>query len=136
MRRQDLDKLIQVKKSPRAIMFYGESHFLIENYTKKMTQLVDAEILSLYYDEYDFSSAKAHLSQGSLFADANLLIIKNDKKIPKADLEKLVELTLKNSNNYFIYAYYGTDFKKSATAAFSAKKETVKISNNDIFFIN
>lgn len=134
MRRQDLDKLIHVKKTPRAIMLYGESHFLIENYTKKLMKLIDAEVLSFYYDEYDFSSAKAHLSQGSLFGDANLLIIKNDKKVPKADLEKLVELTLKDSNNYLIYSYYGTDFKKSATAAFSAKKTTKEFVNEVRFF--
>ena len=134
MRRQDLDKLFQIQQLPRAIMFYGESHFLIENYTKKFSNIADVTKLSFYFDEYDFSLAKAHLSQGSLFGEKNLLIIKSEKKIPKADLEKLIELCVKNPNNYFVYAYFGSDFKKSATAAFATKKETKSLVAEIRFF--
>jgi len=124
MRRQDFDKLLQNNQLPRAVMFYGESHFLIERYTKLLTSNKEASFLQLYYDEYDFSLAKRHLSQASLFGDENILIIKSEKKVPKADLEALIKLCVKNPDNHLIYANYGTDFKKSATAAFAAKKET------------
>ena len=122
MRRQDLDQALSRNNAPKVIMLYGESHFLIERYTKLLSNIADASVLSLYHSEYDFSQAKNHLSQGSLFGDQNLLIIKNEKKVPKSDLETLVALCAKNPDNILIYAYYGTDFKKSVAAAFSPKK--------------
>ncbi|RLA71816.1 MAG: hypothetical protein DRG24_04555 [Epsilonproteobacteria bacterium] len=120
MKRHELDKLIQKNKVSNAIMLYGESHFLIERYTRMLSAIPDASVLSFYYDAYDFQSAKAHLSQGSLFGDRSILIIKSEKKIAKNDLVILVEQAKKNPDNLFIYAYYGTDFKKSATTAFAA----------------
>ena len=81
MRRQDLDQALSRNNAPKVIMLYGESHFLIERYTKLLSNIADASVLSLYHSEYDFSQAKNHLSQGSLFGDQNLLIIKNEKKI-------------------------------------------------------
>lgn len=126
MKRQDLERLIDQGDPPHALMLYGESHFLIERYIRLMSRS-DASLLSLYYDEYRLESAKAHLSQGSLFGDTNLLLIKSEKKIPKKDLETLIALCKKNPDNLFIYAYFGTDFKKSATSAFSAKSGGVAI---------
>jgi len=127
MKRHELDKLIQQNRVSNAIMFYGESHFLIERYTRILSTVPDASILSLYYDAYDFQSAKAHLSQGSLFGDRSILIIKSEKKIPKNDLVILVEHARKNPDNLFIYAYFGSDLKKSATAAFSAKAGGIEV---------
>jgi len=120
MTRQELDRLIDNGQPPHAIMLYGDSHFLIERYIRLLSHS-DASILSLYYDEYRFENAKAHLSQGSLFGDSNLLLIKSEKKVPKKDLDILLGLCKKNPDNIFIYAYFGSDFKKSATAAFNAK---------------
>ncbi len=120
MKRQDLDRLIDEGRPPNTIMLFGESHFLIERYIRQLS-VPDTNTLSLYYDEYKFNNAKAHLSQGSLFGDRNLLLIKSEKKIAKKELEIFLELCKKNPDNIFIYAYFGTDFKKSATAAFNAK---------------
>ena len=97
-------------------MLFGESHFLIDRYVSILSQVEDANKLSLYHVEYDLSLAKAHLSQGSLFGDRNILIIKSEKKIPKADLSVLLELVKKNSDNIFIYAYYGSYYKTSYSA--------------------
>ena len=116
MKRQDLDKLINAGQLPQATMLFGESHFLIERYTRLLTNIPDANILSLYHDEYNFNTAKAHLSQGSLFGDRNVLVIKNEKKVPKKDLDILLELCKKNTDNVFVYAYFGTDFKTSNKA--------------------
>jgi len=121
MKRHELDKLIQNDKVSNAVMLYGESHFLIERYSRILTAIPDASILNFYYDAYDFKAAKAHLSQGSLFGDRSVLVIKSEKKISKNDLSILVEQAKKNPDNLFIYSYYGSDYKKSATAAFSAK---------------
>ncbi len=114
MKRQELDKLLEQGGAlPNAMMFYGESHFLIDRYIRRIGSLPDANVLSLYHDEYDFTTAKAHLAQGSLFGDRNVLIVKHEKKVPKKDLDILLELCRKNPDNLFLYGYYGTDFKTS-----------------------
>ncbi len=111
MYKNELDKHIQNKSISNSFVFFGESSFLIDMYTKMLTNIEDANILSYYHDEYDFNSAKAHLSQGSLFGDRNILIIKSEKKVPKKDLDSLLELCDKNPDNIFVYAYYGSDHK-------------------------
>lgn len=121
MNRQELDRHLQSASFPRAMALFGESHFLIDRYMKKLSHIPDASALSLYFDEYDFNTAKAHLSQGSLFGDQNLLIIKTEKKVPKSELDVLVELVHKNPDNHFIYCYYGDDMK-SVDTAFKGKE--------------
>lgn len=126
MYRKELDNLLRSGRAIPAAMFYGESHFLIDHYVKILSDIPDANLLSLYHDEYDFNSAKAHLSQGSLFGDQNVLIIKNEKKVPKRELDILLELVQKNPNNTFIYAYYGSDMKGSAKA-FNKKSGGIEV---------
>ncbi|MBN2870100.1 MAG: hypothetical protein JXK04_04000, partial [Campylobacterales bacterium] len=116
MNRQELDRHLQNGSAPRAIALFGESHFLIDRYVRRLAAVEEASVLSLYYDEYDFSTAKAHLSQGSLFGGQNLLIVKTEKKLPKTELDTLVELVGKNPDNTFIYCYYGDDVKGADTA--------------------
>ena len=69
--------------------------------------------MELAYHEYHFQTAKSHLSQASLFGGNNVLIIKNDKKVPKKELDELVALTQKSPNTFLVYAYYGSDYKTS-----------------------
>ena len=126
MRRNELDNLIRNNEHPQAVMLYGESHFLIDYYLNIFSSIPDANVLSLYHDEYDFNNAKSHLSQGSLFGDQNLLIIKNEKKVPKKDLDTLLELVQKTPDNTFIYAYYGSDMKTSAKA-FNKKSGGIEV---------
>jgi DNA polymerase-3 subunit delta len=121
MTKQDLDRHLQNHNAPRAMALFGESHFFIDRYAAALSRIEGASTLSLYFDEYDFAAAKAHLSQGSLFGDQNLLIIKSEKKLPKAELDVLVELVLKNPDNTLIYCYYGDDIK-GADAAFKGKE--------------
>lgn len=122
MYKSELDKHIQNATISNAFVFFGESSFLIDMYTKMLTNIDESNILTFYYDEYDFQTAKAHLSQASLFGDRNILIIKHDKKIPKKELDTLLELCEKNSENIFVYAYYGDDHKTyNAKSAFKSK---------------
>ncbi|MFA6197342.1 MAG: DNA polymerase III subunit delta [Sulfurimonas sp.] len=125
MYKSELDKHIQNKSLSNSFVFFGESSFFIDIYTKTVTNIEDASILSFYHDEYDFNSAKAHLSQGSLFGDRNVLILKSEKKVPKKDIDIFIELCEKNSDNIFVYAYYGTDHKDYAKAF--AKKSTMDV---------
>ncbi len=116
MNRQELDRHLQNTTAPRAMALFGESHFLTDRYARKLGSIEGASVLSMYYDEYDFNTAKSHLSQGSLFGDQNLLIVKSEKKLPKSDLDTLVELVGKNPDNTFVYCYYGDDVKGVDTA--------------------
>ena len=111
MYKNEFDKHIQNRSISNSFIFFGESSFLIDMYTKMLTNIEEANILSYYHDEYDFNSAKAHLSQGSLFGDRNILVIKSEKKIPKKELDLFLSLCEKNTENIFVYAYYGADHK-------------------------
>jgi len=127
MKRQELDHLIKQGRGPGAVMLYGESHFLIEHYSRQLAHVEDPNILNVYFDEYNHATARAHLSQGSLFGGRNVLVVKTEKKLPKNDLTDFLELVKKNPDNVFIYAYYGTDFKKSTTSAFTPKSGGVAV---------
>ncbi len=123
MYKNELDKHIQNNTASNNFILFGESDFLIDLYTKTLTNVEDASVLTFYYDEYNFNSAKAHLSQGSLFGGRNVLVIKSEKKVNKKELESLIDYCEKNRDNIFIYAYYGSDHKTYAKAF--AKKTTM-----------
>ena len=125
MYKNELDKHIQNNSISNSFVFFGESGFLIDMYTEKLTNIEDASLLKFYHDEYDFNSAKAHLSQASLFGGQNILIIKSEKKVPKKDLDTFIDFCEKNPDNIFVYAYYGSDHK-TYTKAFS-KTNTMSV---------
>ncbi len=123
MYKNELDKHIQNNSLSNSFILFGESSFLIDRYTQTLTNIKDASVAKFYHDEYDFNSAKAHLSQASLFGDQNVLIIKSEKKVPKKELDTLIEYCEKNPDNIFVYAYYGDDHK--AYVKPSAKTKTM-----------
>lgn len=125
MYKSDLDKHIQSGSLSNNFVFFGESAFLIDFYTKILTTIEESSLLSFYHDEYNFATAKAHLSQASLFGDRSVLIIKSEKKIAKTELDILIDLCEKNPENIFVYAYYGTDHKTYAKAF--SKKSTMSV---------
>ncbi|PHS58199.1 MAG: DNA polymerase III subunit delta [Sulfurimonas sp.] len=125
MYKNELDRHIQNSSTSNSFVLFGECAYLIDRYTNILTKKEDVCYLSFYYDEYSFSSAKAHLSQASLFGGDNVLIIKSEKKVPKKDLDILVDLCEKNKDNILVYAYYGSDYKTYAKAF--AKKSTMSI---------
>ena len=127
MYKSELDKHIQNQSVSNSFVFFGESSFLIDMYTKMMTTIDDSNILNYYHDEYDFNSAKAHLSQGSLFGDRNVLVIKSEKKVPKKDLDILIDYCEKNPDNIFVYAYYGSDHKTYNNKKAFAKATTMGV---------
>ena len=127
MYKSEFDNLIRAKKISNSFIFFGESSFLIDMYTKMMTTIDDANLITFYHDEYDFNSAKAHLSQGSLFGDRNILIIKSEKKVPKKELDILLDFCVKNPDNIFVYAYYGSDQKAYNNKKSFAKTDTITV---------
>ncbi len=127
MYKNELDKHIQNQSVSNSFVFFGESSFLIDMYTKMLTTIDDANVLNYYHDEYDFNSAKAHLSQGSLFGDRNILVIKSEKKVPKKELDSLIEYCEKNPDNVFVYAYYGSDHKTYNNKKAFSKSSTMSV---------
>ncbi len=108
MYKAQFDQLLAKGVQEQNFILFGESAFFIDRYSEKLSSIEDANKLVFYHDEYDFTQAKAHLSQASLFGGTNLLVIKTEKKIPKKELETLFELCNKGDNR-FIYGYYGSD---------------------------
>ncbi|MDQ7046216.1 MAG: DNA polymerase III subunit delta [Sulfurovum sp.] len=110
---------------PKAVLFYGENDYLVDFYIALYIKNTDAKesMLSLYHDEWHFERAKNFLSQTSLFGGTNLLVVKHEKKIHKKELDVLVALANKNTDNYFIYGYSGAaKDAKSMQAAFTDKR--------------
>ncbi len=124
MYKKDLDQMIQSGHLPHSLLLYGESyatttyaHFIADKLAPKESRL------TLYYDEYDFRQAKTYLSQASLFGDTNLLYLKTDKKIPKKELDSLVETCQKQPKSFFIFEFCGEDrTAKDMSRSFSKKK--------------
>jgi len=127
MYKAEFDKNLQNNTISNSFVFFGESSFLIDLYTKKLTTIEDASILNFYHDEYDFNTAKAHLSQASLFGGQNVLIIKSEKKVPKKDLDIFIDYCEKNPDNIFVYAYYGSDHKTYNNKKTFAKSKTMAV---------
>jgi len=122
MYKREFDQLLQNGTLPQSLMIYGDNEYEMQACARLYIDKTDTAqgVLKLYHDEYDFQTAKNHLSQSSLFGDRNLLLIRTDRKIPKKELQSLVELADKNDANRFLYLYTGQDFK-SLTSVFSKK---------------
>lgn len=129
MYKKEFENLLKAKKTPKSLLLYGactyQNHLLCDAYLEQLATQVD-EKLTMYYDEYHFSSAKNFLSQSSLFGDRNILIVKTDKALPVKELDVLVELSAKNDSSYFVYQYFGEDKKAtSMTKCFDTKQNGV-----------
>ncbi len=113
MYKREIDNLITSAKLPKNILLFGDCNYLIEHYSTLILKTIDksSEKLTFYFDEYDFKVAKNYLSQSSLFGDKNLLVLKIDEKLPKDEVETLINLSNKIEDSYLIIEFYGKDFK-------------------------
>ena len=124
MYKRELDQRLQ-QALPKALLLYGDNAYLIDYYIDHYIQQLQAkeELLALYFDEWDFAQAKNYLSQSSLFGGTNLLLIKHKKKIPKKELDILIALANKSSENYLLFGFDGeTKDAKSMQSSFTEKK--------------
>lgn len=125
MYKKDYEQLLHVKKVPASVFFYGECDFQNNYFAQKTLQTwgeQEDEKLLLHYDDYDFTSAKNHLSQSSLFGGNNILVIKTDKALPSKELDILISLAHKSPESFFLYQYFGDTSKaKKISDSFSKK---------------
>jgi DNA polymerase-3 subunit delta len=124
MYKRELDNLIASKKLPSSILLYGDSEYEISRYLRTIADMRASkdDRLVYYYDEFDYSSAKNYLSQTSLFGGENLLVIMTDKAIAKNEIESLIALAQKSSENFLIYHFSGEDAKAKRFAKYFSKK--------------
>jgi DNA polymerase-3 subunit delta len=110
----NFNQLLNTNKLPRNIMLFGESTFLINYYFKIIRSVINADEVFIFY-EFEFEPEKAIelVSQGSLFSEKTLLVLKSEKKIKKQDLTKIINAVSKVPTSYFVYIYLGNDFKSS-----------------------
>lgn len=115
MYRKDLDSLLK-KSSPRVALLYGESDFLIGYYSLKIAkQITEASNkTTFYYSDYDFRAVMDILGQSSLFGDESLVVLKLDKKLPKKEIDSLLNAISNNANNSLIIEFYRSDSKSNA----------------------
>ena len=128
MYKREFENLINANKLPKALLLYGECDYQNDYFAKivehKWSEEGDEKLL-LHYDEYNYTTAKNHLGQSSLFGGQNIVIVKSDKVIPKKELDVLIELCNKSDNSYFLFQYFG-DSKKASNISKAFKKNFVR----------
>jgi len=126
--KREFENKLNNNKLPKSLFFYGEcdyqNNYFAEKVVENWSEKGDEKLL-FHYDEYDFTTAKNQLNQSSLFGGQNIIVIKNDKMIPKKELDILIGLCEKCDNSFLIFQYFG-DSKKAATIAKAFKKNFVR----------
>lgn len=123
MYKEEFDKHLKNNKKFNAYMFYGQATFLTELYSDIVAKIManGDDIERVYFDEYDFKYVKNRLLQSSLFSTNNVVLIKIDKKIPKKELDVLVESCSINKDSTLILSCMGDSEFKSMESSFSPK---------------
>ena len=114
MYRKDLELNLANANLSNYFLLFGADEFQIELFGKEILSIYaseDANLLSLYFDEYNYTQASSHLSEQSLFGGKNILYVKSDKKIPSKELKELISLCSKSHDNYFLFELYEADMK-------------------------
>ncbi|MBS9778902.1 MAG: DNA polymerase III subunit delta [Campylobacteraceae bacterium] len=126
MYKRELENLLQQKNLPKSILLYGVCSYQNTYFGELILDAWEVEkedILTFYFDEYEFESAKKHLSQNSLFGNKNIAIIKTTKNIPKKDLDILVGICQKNANSYLLVQCFADEKNtKNMTKSFTKKQ--------------
>ena len=123
MYKNHLDTAIGSGNLPKSLLLYGEE-FFSSSYVRDILPLLGESdnVLSFYFDEYNFESAKNFIAQPSLFGDVNILYIRSEKKIPKKELDVFVSLCHKNPTSHFLFQFSGDDkVGKDITKSFGKK---------------
>ena len=129
MYKSEFDKYLKADKRFSSYMFYGQSTFLVEQYSYLVSKIIakDEDVEKLYFEEYNFKYAKDRLLQSSLFSSNNVVLIKIDKKIPKKELDSLVEAANLNKDSTLILACIGDADFKSMESSFTTKQNACAV---------
>ncbi len=123
------DKEFSSNITYNAYLFYGQSDYLVQDYSDVVSKKLanGDDIFKIYFDEYNFKDCVNYLSQSSLFASNNVLLIKTTKKIPKKELDELISICNTNPDSFVVFSCIGeTDFKTMAKS-FTKKTSSVEV---------
>ena len=128
MYKKDFDTYL-ASRTPKAALLYGESDFLIQMYSKKITNALNVVPEVFYYADYNLESVMSILSQSSLFGDAQVVVLKLDKKLDSKHIKPITNALKNNQNSAIIIEFYQAENKSSAQyardfKAFSASLHT------------
>ena len=129
MYKNQFDKEFSSNINYNGYMFWGQSDYLVEKYSNDVTlKLANGEdIHKIYFDEYNFKECSNFLSQSSLFSSNNILLIKTIKKIPKKEVDELLNICKINTDSKIVFCCMGeTDFKTMAKS-FTKKTSSVEV---------
>jgi DNA polymerase-3 subunit delta len=129
MYKNEFDKLHSNNTQFKAYMFYGQSHYLVEEYALNIAKSFgnDDEIEKIYFDDFDVNYAKDKLLQSSLFSSNNILLIKLEKKLNKKDTMQLVDAANSNPDSMVIFACLGDSDFKTMGGYFTPKSNAVSV---------
>jgi DNA polymerase-3 subunit delta len=129
MYKNEFDNYLKQNKKFKSYMFYGQSIFLVEQYSLAIAQSFgeNDEIEKLYFEDYNFKYAKDKLLQSSLFSSNNILLIKVEKKLPKKEVDTLIEACNANPDSTLIFACLGDGDFKTMEGSFSLKTNSAAV---------
>jgi DNA polymerase-3 subunit delta len=129
MYKNEFDKEFQKGLSYSGYLFYGAENFLVESYGNKVAKVLanGEDINKLYFEEFSVETALNILSQNSLFSSTNIVLAKINKKIPKKELDTLIETCNSNGDSKFILCCFGDADFKSMEASFTKKTNSVSV---------
>jgi DNA polymerase-3 subunit delta len=103
MNRREFEERIKNRNLPKYMMFYGDS-FLMDRSLKIAKEILKAdEEYTFYTFEYEFKKVEGLLSQGSLFGESTLIILKSEERIEKRELESFIKLINSSEDKFLIY---------------------------------
>jgi len=130
MYQNQFDDLLRQGKKNSSYLFYGESDFLIDLYIQKTIDNLNIcadEIQKIYFEDYDYVQVKNYLSQSSLFAENNFIIVKQNKKIDAKQMKDLVQVAAANPNSIIIFALYLSERLATHEKYFTNKTDGVVV---------
>lgn len=127
MYKNEFDNRLRQNKEYNAYMFYGQSPYLINYYSDLIAKNLAKgdEIEKLYFDDYEFKYVKDKLLQSSLFSSNNIFLIKIDKKLPKKEVDALIEACNINPHSKVIFSCLGDLNFKTMEKSFGEKTNSV-----------
>lgn len=90
MYKRELESLLNSGNFPNHFLLFGADEYQIELFAKEILNIYnndDSNLLTLYFDEYNFNLASSHINEPSLFSNSNILHIKSDKKIALKEIK-------------------------------------------------
>jgi DNA polymerase-3 subunit delta len=130
MYKKEFDNILKTNSLDfSAYMFWGQSDYLVEEYALKVALALsnNEEINKVYFEEYNFDKCLDILSSSSLFSSTNILLIKIQKKLPKKDVDKLINACIVNTSSKVIFSCLGDATYKDMAKSFTKKTLSAEV---------